>query len=70
MNRFEFINNNDDIGVTIVENIFINHFMPMARGDYVKVYLYGLKCTQNPISEMPSNKKIANTWLEAFAIVM
>lgn len=61
MNRFEFINNNDDIGVTIVENIFINHFMPMARGDYVKVYLYGLKCTQNPISEMPSNKKIANT---------
>ncbi|WP_290770735.1 DnaD domain protein [Anaerofustis sp.] len=61
MNRFEFINNNDDIGVTVIENMFINHFMPMARGDYVKVYLYGLKCTQNAIDNMPSNRKIANT---------
>lgn len=61
MNRFEIENENDDVGVTLVENMFINHFMPRADGDYVKVYLYGLKCTQNDINNMPSNRKIANT---------
>lgn len=59
MNHFKFESNNDDMGVTVVENIFINHFMPKARGDYVKVYLYGLKCTQNSVEEMPSNRRIA-----------
>ena len=43
MNRFELVTSHDDLGVTPIENIFINHYMPMARGDYVKVYLYGLK---------------------------
>ena len=60
MNHFKFESNNDDMGVTIVENIFINHFMPKARGDYVKVYLYGLKCTQNRIEDMPSNRRLAS----------
>ena len=59
MNHFKFESGNDDMGVTIVENVFINHFMPKARGDYVKVYLYGLKCTQSPVDEMPSNRRIA-----------
>lgn len=43
MNRFELIFGHDDLGVTPLENIFINHYMPVAQGDYVKVYLYGLK---------------------------
>ena len=28
--------------VTPVANQFLLEYMPMARGDYVKVYLYGL----------------------------
>jgi len=32
-----------DFGQTPVENIFINDFMPMADGTYVKVYLLGYK---------------------------
>ena len=29
-------------GVTPVENLFIQEYLPAARGDYVKVYLYAL----------------------------
>ncbi len=43
MNKFEYLLNNEDMGATIVENIFINHYMPNADGEYVKVYLWGLK---------------------------
>lgn len=43
MNQFKFIIDNDNMAMTPVENIFINHYMPRARGDYVKVYLFGLK---------------------------
>ncbi|MBS4538498.1 DnaD domain protein [Clostridium sp. D2Q-11] len=32
-----------DLGDTPIENIFINDFMPMAHGTYVKVYLLGYK---------------------------
>lgn len=32
------------INVTIVSNIFIDFYMPCAHGDYVKVYLYLLRC--------------------------
>lgn len=32
-----------DLGDTPIENIFINDFMPMADGTYVKVYLLGYK---------------------------
>ncbi|EOD01845.1 DnaD and phage-associated region [Caldisalinibacter kiritimatiensis] len=32
-----------DLGDTSIENIFINDFMPMANGTYVKVYLLGYK---------------------------
>ncbi len=43
MNKFEYLLNNEDMGASIVENIFINHYMPNADGEYVKVYLWGLK---------------------------
>ncbi|MGD9473384.1 MAG: DnaD domain protein [Eubacteriaceae bacterium] len=59
MNHFEFVLKHDDLGVTPLENIFINHYMPSARGDYVKVYLYGLKrCYNNSLSSI-SNSDIA-----------
>lgn len=39
-----FIETTDiDLGDTSIENIFINDFMPMADGTYVKVYLLGYK---------------------------
>jgi len=34
---------NVDYGITTIENIFINDFMPMANGTFVKVYLTGYK---------------------------
>lgn len=33
-----------DGGVTLIENIFIDHYMPKANGEYVKLYLYLLRC--------------------------
>ena len=33
-----------DNGVTIIENSFIDKYMPDANGEYVKVYLYLLRC--------------------------
>lgn len=34
-------------GVTMIENTFIDQFMPAASGDFVKIYLYLLRCSQN-----------------------
>lgn len=60
MNRFYFLNEIDDLYVTPIENSFINHYMPNARGDYVKVYLYGLKCCSNN-TLAPTNSQIASS---------
>lgn len=61
MNRFEFLRPIDDLGFTVIENAFINHYMPKARGDYVKVYLYGFKaCGCGCGNYSPSNAEIAN----------
>ena len=59
MNRFEYTSDIDDMGRTVVENAFINHYMPKARGDYVKVYLYGLKCCFSPEGCRTDNPAIA-----------
>ena len=41
------------MGVTPVENIFIEHYLPHAPGDYVRVYLYGLtQCYHQNDGEM------------------
>ncbi len=58
MNRFDFVRDIDDLGFTVLENAFINHYMPKARGDYVKVYLYGLKSSLSK-NGAPSNAQIA-----------
>jgi DnaD/phage-associated family protein len=36
-----------DLGDTPIENIFINDYMPVADGTYVKVYLMGYKCAKD-----------------------
>ncbi len=38
--------------ITPVENQFILEYLPNAKGDYVKVYLYGLMCCYHPEKEM------------------
>ena len=38
--------------ITPVENQFILEYMPGAKADYVKVYLYGLLCCYHPRKEM------------------
>lgn len=35
-------------GSTIIDNAFLNEFLPQATGDDVKVYLYGLALCSNP----------------------
>ena len=45
---FELDKNARDAGVTVVENLFIREYLPAAKGDYVKVYLYGLHLCQYP----------------------
>lgn len=35
---------NPSCDVTVVSNIFIDTYMPYAHGDYVKIYLYLLRC--------------------------
>lgn len=40
------------MGVTPVENLFIQEYLPRASGDYVRVYLYGLMLCYHPAGEM------------------
>jgi len=45
---------------TPVENLFIDHYLGQANGDYVKVYLYALRCALAPVgTETPSLVRIA-----------
>ena len=46
---------NIDLGDTSIENIFINDFMPMANGAYVKVYLLGYKYATDKDSSIKLN---------------
>jgi len=61
MNRFEYICRVDDLGVTVIENTFINHYLPNASGDYVKVYLYTLKCAGNGRNFTLTDSEIASS---------
>ena len=36
-----------DNGVTLIENKFIDQYMPGANGEYVKLYLYLLRCASS-----------------------
>ena len=49
--------NEIDLGETTIANIFIDIFMPMANGLYVKVYLLGYRQACDP----SSNPKFDNS---------
>ncbi|MBQ7455022.1 MAG: DnaD domain protein [Clostridia bacterium] len=40
------------LGALALDNLFIQDYLPAAKGDYVKVYLYGLYLSQHPQQEM------------------
>lgn len=61
MNLFRIKSNNEDLGQTLVENLFISHYMPSAPANHVKVYLLGLKYSQSYVNNMLSNETIAKT---------
>ena len=44
------------LGVTPVENIFIQDYLPHATGDYVRVYLYGLMQCYHPTEDMTTER--------------
>ena len=39
-------------GLTGVPNVFLDHYMPGANGEYVKVYLYLLRALGDPSREL------------------
>lgn len=39
-------------GTTSVSNLFLDHYMPKANGEYVKVYLFLLRALHNPSQEL------------------
>ena len=47
-----------DLGDTPIENIFINDYMPMANGTYVKVYLLGFKYAMDKENDMEVNNQV------------
>ncbi|NLM43635.1 MAG: DnaD domain protein [Clostridiales bacterium] len=61
MNYFRYKAYNEDLRYTPVENIFINHYMPNAPGEFVKVYLLGLKCSYSIETNRLSDDVIAKT---------
>ena len=56
------------MGVTPIENIFIEHYLPHAPGDYVRVYLYGLMQCYHPGSDMALPKLAQLLGLEESAV--
>ena len=60
MNRFEYNHGVEDLGSILIENAFLNHFMPNAKGDYVKIYLLGLKNCYSHSSMQTSDVEIAS----------
>lgn len=54
-----FIETTDiDLGDTAIENIFLNDFMPMADGTYVKVYLLGFKYAKDNDKKLTINNEV------------
>lgn len=48
-----------DRGHTLVSNLFLDNYMPEANGEYVKIYLYLLRCLKSDTQEL-SIELIAN----------
>ena len=43
-------------GMTMIENTFIDQFMPSSSGDFVKIYLYLLRCAQSGQADVSISK--------------
>ena len=43
------------LGAMALDHLFIQEYLPAARGDYVKVYIYGLYLSRNPRPDMNLN---------------
>lgn len=56
-------------GSTSISNIFIDQYMPQAGGEFVKIYLYLLRCTNNQ-TEHVSVSSLADTFNQTEADVM
>lgn len=52
MPLFDFDEKYPLFDATPVENLFVQEYLPGAKGDYVKVYLYGLMHTYHPTAGM------------------
>ncbi len=52
MPLFEFDEQYPLFDATPVENLFVQEYLPAAKGDYVKVYIYGLMHTYHPTAGM------------------
>ena len=48
-------------GYTVIDNHFLNEFLPAASGDDVKVYLYGLLLCASPNVEENTLETMART---------
>lgn len=48
-----------DFGVTIIDNIFIEDYMPIAKGSFVKVYLYAYKNMSSNTNFEITNERLA-----------
>lgn len=46
------LHNKESVAITTISNTFIDEYMPDANGDYVKVYLYLLRCMQSGHTEL------------------
>lgn len=58
---FYFRNADFDLGELHVENLFITDFMPLASGNYVKVYLLGqMIAKNNPTNRPMDNLQLSN----------
>lgn len=53
-----------DLGDTPIENIFINDYMPMANGTYVKVYLLGYKYAYDRDEKIAVNNETISRHLD------
>ena len=42
------LHHDKDVSATYVSNSFIDYYMTAANGEYVKIYLYLLRCMSNP----------------------
>lgn len=46
------LHNGSSVGVTIISNVFIDYYMPQANGEFVKIYLYLLRCLNSGQSDL------------------